>query len=90
VGELERQLLEWEELNDITLHCEHEVLGTRESTLNHREADLDIEWKANELNADSREADLRDQEASLVARERQLMEQQMQELAVTWKGLEDL
>jgi hypothetical protein len=33
---------------------------------------------------------LRDQEARLAARERQLVEQQMQELAVTQKGLLDL
>jgi hypothetical protein len=45
---------------------------------------------AHELNADAREAGLRDQEARLAARERQLVERQMQELAVAWKGLEDL
>jgi hypothetical protein len=40
---------------------------------------------ARELDADAREAGLRDQEARLAARERQ-----MQELAVARKGLEDL
>jgi hypothetical protein len=35
-----------EELDDITLCRELEVLGTRESNLDHREADLDREWKA--------------------------------------------
>jgi hypothetical protein len=46
VEELERQLLEWEELDDITLHRELEVLGTRESTLDHHEAHLDRVQKA--------------------------------------------
>jgi hypothetical protein len=44
--EREERLLVWEELDDITLHHELEVLSTRESTLVHREADLDREWKA--------------------------------------------
>jgi hypothetical protein len=39
-------LLEWEELDDITLHRELEVLGTRESTLDHHEAHLDRVQKA--------------------------------------------
>jgi hypothetical protein len=39
---------------------------------------------------DARETRLRDQEARLVARERQLVERQMQELVVTHKGLEVL
>jgi hypothetical protein len=43
-----------------------------------------------ELDIDSRETSLRDQEARLAARERQLAERQIQELAVTQKGLEDL
>jgi GAF domain-containing protein len=43
-----------------------------------------------ELDAETREAGLRDQEARLAARERQLVERQMQELAVARKGLEDL
>jgi hypothetical protein len=45
---------------------------------------------AHELDADAWEASLRDQEARLAARERQLAERQMQELAVARKGLEDL
>jgi hypothetical protein len=45
---------------------------------------------ARELDADAREAGLRDQEARLAARERQLAERQMQELTVARKGLEDL
>jgi hypothetical protein len=73
-----------EELDDITLCHELEVLGTRESTLDHREADLDREWKAledshaqilvHELDADSREANVRDQESRLAVQERQLEE----------------
>jgi hypothetical protein len=83
-----------EELDDITLRRELEILSTRETTLERREADLNRERKAledaraqvlaRELDAKSREADLRDQEARLVARERQ-----MQELAVAQKVLED-
>jgi hypothetical protein len=100
VEELERQLLEREELDEITLRRELEALGTRESCLDRREADLDREREglkdarvqilARELDADAREAGLRDQETRLVARERQLAERQMQELAVARKGLEDL
>jgi hypothetical protein len=100
VEELERRLLEWEELDGITLHRELEALGTHESGLERREAELDREREAlkdvcvqilaRELDADAWEAGLRDQEARLAARERQLVEQQMQELAVTRKGLEDL
>jgi hypothetical protein len=73
-----------EELDDITLCHELEVLGTRESTLDHREADLDREWKAledshtqilvHELDADSREANVRDQESRLAVQEQQLEE----------------
>jgi hypothetical protein len=39
---------------------------------------------------DARDTGLRDQEAQLVARERQLVERQMQELIIAQKGLEDL
>jgi DNA repair exonuclease SbcCD ATPase subunit len=100
VEELERRLLEREELDEITLRRELEALGTRESGLDRRKAELDREREglkdarvqilARELDADAREAGLRDQEARLAARERQLAERQMQELAVTQKGLEDL
>jgi hypothetical protein len=100
VEELERQLLEREELDDITLRRELEALGTRESSLDRREAELDRERKGledaraqilvRELNAKTWEAGLRDQEARLAAQERQLAERQMQELAVARKGLEDL
>jgi uncharacterized protein (DUF3084 family) len=84
VEELERQLLEREELDEITLRRELEALGTRESCLDRREAELDREREglkdarvqilARELDADAREAGLRDQEARLAARERQLAE----------------
>jgi hypothetical protein len=100
VEELERQLLEREELDEITLRHELEALGTRESCLDRREAELDREREglkdarvqilARELDVDAREAGLRDQEARLAARVRQLVERQMQELAVAQKGLEDL
>jgi uncharacterized protein (DUF3084 family) len=89
-----------EELDDITLRWELEALSTRETSLDRREADLEREQKAledvraqvldHELDADARDTGLRDQEAQLVARERQLVERQMQELVVAQKGLEDL
>jgi hypothetical protein len=70
VEELERRLLEREELDEITLHCELEALGTRKSGLDRREAELDREREglkdarvqilARELDADAREASLRD------------------------------
>jgi hypothetical protein len=100
VEELERRLLEREELDGITLRRKLEALGIRESGLDRREAELDREREAlkdacvqilaRELDADAREAGLRDQEARLAARERQLAERQMQELAIARKGLEDL
>jgi hypothetical protein len=100
VEELERQLLEREELDDITLRHELEALGTHESSLDRREAELDKERKGledaraqilvRELDAETQEVGLRDQDARLAARERQLAERQMQELAVAQKGLEDL
>jgi hypothetical protein len=113
VEDLERQLQEWEgqlqewegqlqkreELDDITLRRELEVLSTCETSLNHREADLEREQKAledaraqilaHELNANSREIGLRDQEARLAALERQLAERQMRELAIAQKRLEN-
>jgi hypothetical protein len=79
VEELERRLLEREELDEITPHCELEALGTHESDLDKREAELDREREGlkdarvqiltRELDADAREAGLRDQEARLAARE---------------------
>jgi hypothetical protein len=45
---------------------------------------------ARELDADSREVGLRDQEARLAALERQLAEWQRQKLPVAYKGLKDL
>jgi hypothetical protein len=87
--------LEQEELDDITLCCELEVLSTHDTSLDHRETNLEWERKgledaraqilACEFDANSRETGLRDQEARLVARERQ-----MQELVVAQKFLEDL
>jgi hypothetical protein len=96
VEELERQLLEREELGEIALRRELEALGTRESDLDRREAKLDREREglkdtrvqilARELDADAREAGLRDQEARLAAAGGAADE----ELAVARKGLEDL
>jgi hypothetical protein len=98
--EQEGQLQEREELDDITLHRELEVRSTRETSLNRREVDLEQERKALEdaraqilahkLDADSRGTGLRDQQARLAARERQLVEHEVQELIVAQKGLEDL
>jgi hypothetical protein len=98
--EREGQLQEREELDDITLRRELEVLSNCETSLERREAELEEERKAledarahilaRELDADSQEIGLRDQEAKLAAQERQLAERQMQELAVSQTGLEDL
>jgi hypothetical protein len=79
---MERRLLEREELDGITLRRELEAELDRE---HEGLKDARVQILARELDADAREAGLRDQEARLVARERQ-----MQELAVTQKGLEDL
>jgi hypothetical protein len=78
VEELERRLLEREELDEITLRSELEALGTHESCLDRCKAELDREREglkdarvqilARELDADAREAGLRDQEARLVGR----------------------
>jgi hypothetical protein len=46
VEKLEGLLQEREELDDITLRRELEVLSTRETSLDHREADLKREQKA--------------------------------------------
>jgi hypothetical protein len=66
VEELERRLLEQEELDEITLRRELEALGTRESGLDRCEAELDREREglkdarvqilARELDADAQEA----------------------------------
>jgi hypothetical protein len=95
VEKLDGLLKEWEELDDITLRHELEALSTRETNLDRREADLEREQKALEdaraqilaceLDVDARDIRQRDQEARLAARE-----QQMQELIVAQKGLEDL
>jgi hypothetical protein len=89
VEELERRLLEREELDEITLRRELEALGTRESGLDRREAELDREregLKDARVQILSRELDANAREAGL----RELVERQMQELAVARKGLEDL
>jgi hypothetical protein len=65
VEKLEGLLQEWEELDDITLRRELEALGTRETSLDYHEVDLEREQKAledaraqilaHELNADAQE-----------------------------------
>jgi hypothetical protein len=87
-------------LDDITLRRELEALSTYETSLDRREANLEREQKAlvgvcaqildRELDADAWDTRLRDQEAQLVARERQLVEREMQELVIAQKVLEDL
>jgi hypothetical protein len=77
VEKLEGLLQEQEELDDITLWREPEVLSTRKTSLDRREADLEREQKAladaygqilaRELDIDARYTALRNQEAQLVA-----------------------
>jgi hypothetical protein len=77
-------LQEWEELDDITLRRYLKVLSTRESSLDRRVADLKQEQKALEdaraqilardLDVDAWDTGLRDKDARLVARKRQLAE----------------
>jgi hypothetical protein len=77
VEKLEGLLQEQEELDDITLWREPEVLSTRKTSLDRREADLEREQKAladaraqilaHELDTDARYTALRNQEAQLVA-----------------------
>jgi hypothetical protein len=100
VEKLDGLLQEREELDDITLRRELEALSTRETSLDHREANLEWEQKALEgaraqilaceLDANAQDTGLRDQEARLAAREWQLVERQLQELVIAQKGLEDL
>jgi hypothetical protein len=87
VEELEGLLQEREELDDIIFRHELEALSTRETCLDRRGANLEREHTALEdaraqilaceLDADARETGLRDQDARLVAQERQLAERQM-------------
>jgi hypothetical protein len=70
VEKLEGLLQEREELDDITLRRELEALSTRETSLDHREADLEREKKdlvdahaqmlTHELDADAQDTGLRD------------------------------
>jgi hypothetical protein len=96
---LEGLLQERKELDDIILRRELKAPSTHETSLDHREANLEREQKAledaraqilaRELDADARDTGLRDQEARLAVQDRQLAERQMQELVVAQKGLED-
>jgi hypothetical protein len=77
-------LQEWEELDDITLRRDLKVLSTCETSLDCRVADLEQEQKALEdaraqilardLDVDAWDTGLRDKDARLVARKRQLAE----------------
>jgi hypothetical protein len=93
VEKLEGLLQEREELDDITLRRELEVLSTRETSLEREQKALEdarAQILTCELDVDARDTGLRNQEAQLAARERQLVEQQLQELVIAQKGLEDL
>jgi hypothetical protein len=82
VEKLEGLLQEREELDDITLQRELKVLSTHGTSLDRRETVLEQEQNAledaqilvRELDTDARDTELRDQEARLAARERQLVE----------------
>jgi hypothetical protein len=84
VEKLEGLLQERDTMDDITLQRELKGLSTYETSLDHCEADLEQEQKAlegaraqilaRELDADTRDTGLRDQEARLVAQEWQLAE----------------
>jgi hypothetical protein len=89
---LEGLLQEWKELDDIILRRELKALSTHETSLEREQKALEdarAQILARELDADARDTGLRDQEARLAVRDRQLAERQMQELVVAQKGLED-
>jgi hypothetical protein len=100
VDELEQKLQEWEALDDLRLEHELAGLATHESGLESRETALMAEQRdfdnarasvlARELVADIREDDLDTRVVEVADRERRLAEQQMQELAVAQRRLEDL
>jgi hypothetical protein len=100
VKELEERLLEREELDDHNLSREFEVLVTRESSLDHREAALESKWKTledacvtvffHELAIEIKETNLKTQVTELEEREKRRANRQMQELAIAQKRLADL
>jgi hypothetical protein len=91
VEKLDGLLQEQEELDDITLRWKLEVLSTHDLEREQKAMeDVCAQILARELNVDARDTELRDQEAQLVAWERQLVERRMQELVVAQEGLEHL
>jgi ADP-heptose:LPS heptosyltransferase len=97
VEELEQKLKEREGYDDLKLDHELEALATHESSLDSREATLEIEWKnledahlkvmARELTANIKESNLNTNVVELANREKRLAERQMQELATAQKRL---
>jgi hypothetical protein len=87
-------------LDDLRLEREHVGLTMHESSLESREAALSAEQKdfedvrasviARELAVDVRENVMHTRVVEVADRERRLVKQQMQELAVAQKRLEDL
>jgi hypothetical protein len=100
VDELEQKLQEREALDDLRLERELAGLATHESGLESRETALMAEQRdfdnaratvlARELVADIREDDVDTRVVEVADRERRLAEQQMHELAVAQRRLEDL
>jgi hypothetical protein len=100
VDELEQKLQEREALDDLKLERELTSLATREWSLESHEAALAAEQRdfedtralvlAHELAANTREGALETRAMKVVDKERLLVEQQMQELGVAQKWLEDL
>jgi hypothetical protein len=91
VEKLDGLLQKQEELDDITLRRKLEVLSTHDLEREQKAMeDVCAQILARELNVDARDTELRDQEAQLVAWERQLVERRMQELVVAQEGLEHL
>jgi hypothetical protein len=99
VDELEQKLQERDALDDLRLERELTCLATRESNLKGHETALAAEQRdfkdtrasvlAHQLTADVREVALDTRAVEVVDRERQLAEQQMQELAAAQNRLED-
>jgi hypothetical protein len=100
VDELEQKLQEREALDDLKLERELTSLATRELSLESHEAALATEQRdfedtrasvlAHELAANTREGALETRAMKVADKERLLVEQQMQELGVAQKWLEDL
>jgi hypothetical protein len=100
VDELEQKLQQREALDDLKLERELTSLAMRELSLESHEAALAAEQRdfedtrasvlAHELAANTREGTLETRATKVADKERLLVEQQMQELGVAQKWLEDL